>query len=495
LFVEVASFLAVTILSPKPHAVTDTGDKLYTYDPAGNMTGWTHKQNGTRRVIYWNEENRVKQIDDNGKKTYFLYDDTGERVLKRGEHGETLYINRFYSIRNGELSTKHVFAGETRILSKLVKTPPTSDSNTDPTFPGSRGILNALGRGKGNKFGIFKRIDQGELPATLPVEKDQFYYHTDHLGSSNIITDTYGSVYQHLEYFPYGETWIEEGGSYEGNTPGYKFTGKELDPETGLYYFGARYYDPVLSRWISADPILGKYLPDFTDILQYSKAWNPETRLPSNGGVFRPTNLNLYAYTLNNPTQYTDPSGKWSSRSTLLSQPVHQMAIQNVLGPYVDPRYIQVMQQRQVDIDTHQRNVDQYMHAMTGAGQERNVAVLQANEFVTTKLNNAKEAFKSGDLNRAYSELGDAIHTLQDATSPSHREFQVWDERSSTYEQAMHSKVERNYPAAGTRERTELEGVTRWAYDIFQGKVEMPKNFFEPGTGYLLLPEKYLQPQ
>ena len=73
--------------SDKPHAVTDAGDKLYTYDPAGNMTGWTHKQNGTKRVITWNEENRVKQIDDNGKSTYFLYDDDGERVVKRGQHG------------------------------------------------------------------------------------------------------------------------------------------------------------------------------------------------------------------------------------------------------------------------------------------------------------------------------------------------------------------------------------------------------------------------
>lgn len=240
---------------------------------------------------------------------------------------------------------------------------------------------------------------------------------------------------------------------------------------------------------------MGKYLPDLNDLRQRSKTWNPETRLPSSGGVFRPTNLNLYGYALNNPIEYTDPSGKWSSRSTLLSEPAHQMAIQNVLGRYVDPRYIQVMQQRQVDIDTQQRNVDQYMHAMTGAGQERNVAIQQANEFVTTRLNNAKEALKSGDLNRAYSELGDAMHTLQDATSPSHRGFQVWDERSSTYAQAMHSRVERNYPDASTRERNELEGVTRWIYDIFQGKAEMPENFFDPVTGYLLLPEKYLQPQ
>ncbi len=199
------------------------------------------------------------------------------------------------------------------MLSKLVKTPPTVDSNTDyGDFPGSHGLLNALGRGRGNKFGIFKRLEREEvtLPGTLPVEKDQFYYHTDHLGSSNIITDIAGSVYQHLEYFPYGETWIEEGGSYGGNTPPYKFTGKELDPETGLYYFGARYYDPVLSRWISADPAFEKYLPYSLDETQLKNYWKPEIDLPSIGGIFNSSNLNVYGYVHQNPIRFYDPDGR-----------------------------------------------------------------------------------------------------------------------------------------------------------------------------------------
>ncbi len=288
--------------SSKPHAVTDAGDKFYTYDPAGNMTGWTHKQNGTRRIIYWNEENRVKQIDDNGKSTYFLYDDGGERVVKRGQHGESIYANRFFTIRNGELGTKSVYAGETRVVSKLVKTPPTNTANstttgsnvtsgTTTTIPG----INGLDNGRGKKLGIIKRLPDGyQTGVNPPVEKDQFYYHGDHLGSSNMITDAYGAVYQHLEYFPYGETWIEEGGSYGGNTPGYKFTGKELDPETGLYYYGARYYDPVLSRWISTDPALGKF---FNIEGEYA-------------GIYTPKNINLYSYTINNPVRLQDPNGQ-----------------------------------------------------------------------------------------------------------------------------------------------------------------------------------------
>jgi RHS repeat-associated protein len=267
-----------------------------TLDNSGNMTGWDDKRNGQRRNILWNEENRVKEIQDNGKSSYYLYDDAGERVLKRGQHGETFYINRFFTIRNGELGTKSIYAGNTRLVSKLVKTPNTTTANTTvisttSTVPG----INGLANGQGKKLGIIKRLAPGTATIAIlpPEEKDQFFYHGDHLGSSNMITDAKGAIYQHLEYFPYGETWIEEGGSYGGNTPGYKFTGKELDPETGLYYFGARYYEPVLSRWVSADPILGEYLDG-----------NP------NGGVFGPGNLSLYSYSLHNPVTLLDPDGR-----------------------------------------------------------------------------------------------------------------------------------------------------------------------------------------
>lgn len=290
--------------STHPHAVTDAGDKLYSYDNNGNMTGWTNKTNGQRRNILWNEENRVKEIQDNGRSTYFLYDDAGERVLKRGQHGETFYINRFYSIRNGELGTKSIYAGNTRIVSKLVKTPNTTTDNTATTTNSTTPGINGLDNGQGKKLGIIRRLDNGTSTTTVilpPEEKDQFFYHGDHLGSSNMITDSHGAIYQHLEYFPYGETWIEEGGSYGGNTPGYKFTGKELDPETGLYYFGARYYEPVISRWISADPILGKYLP--------SGNKDKDKNLPGMGGVFNAFNLSLFGYSHHNPVTFLDPDG------------------------------------------------------------------------------------------------------------------------------------------------------------------------------------------
>jgi RHS repeat-associated protein len=78
---------------------------------------------------------------------------------------------------------------------------------------------------------------------------DTYYYHTDHLGSSHIITDSAGSTAQDIYYYPYGEIKTNTG----SDIARHKFTGQEWDAETGLYYYGARYYDPRLGRFISAD--------------------------------------------------------------------------------------------------------------------------------------------------------------------------------------------------------------------------------------------------
>ncbi|MCK5505780.1 MAG: RHS repeat-associated core domain-containing protein, partial [Thermodesulfovibrionia bacterium] len=101
----------------------------------------------------------------------------------------------------------------------------------------------------------------------------------DHLGSSSVITDSIGNSAQQLYYYPYGEIKTNTG----SDITKHKFTDQEYDAETGLYYYGARYYDPKLARFISADTIV----PD-----------------PIN-----PQSLNRYSYVLNNPLRYIDPTG------------------------------------------------------------------------------------------------------------------------------------------------------------------------------------------
>ena len=99
-------------------------------------------------------------------------------------------------------------------------------------------------------------------------EKMQFYYHPDHLGSSSYITNLDGEVVQHIEYVPFGEVFIEERNNI-WNTP-YLFNAKEFDEETGLYYYGARYYEPRLSLWMSTDPMEEKY-PDYSTYIYAAK--------------------------------------------------------------------------------------------------------------------------------------------------------------------------------------------------------------------------------
>jgi RHS repeat-associated protein len=119
-----------------------------------------------------------------------------------------------------------------------------------------------------------------------------WYYHPDHLGSTGFVTDQNGELYEHVEYFPFGETWVQEKSNTQ-RTP-YLYTGKELDEETGLYYYGARYYDPRTSVWQSVDPILGEYLDG-----------------EPHGGVYIPGTLSLYAYSFQNPVAYKDDDGEF----------------------------------------------------------------------------------------------------------------------------------------------------------------------------------------
>src|SRR5574344_639484 len=155
-----------------------------------------------------------------------------------------------------------------------------------------------------------KDAREGFAEAGTQSEADQqYYYHADHLGSVSAITDSDGDVYERLEYTPYGEVWIDlQYGTtaFDFDTP-YRFTGKELDEETGLYYYGARYLDPRYSVWKSADPALGEYIPR-APIDDDSKKYNQN--LPGMGGVFNVANLHLYHYAGNNPVRYLDPDGR-----------------------------------------------------------------------------------------------------------------------------------------------------------------------------------------
>jgi RHS repeat-associated protein len=110
---------------------------------------------------------------------------------------------------------------------------------------------------------------------TVGEESHVFYYHTDHLGSTRLVTDESGTIVTDVTYHPFGESVVTGDESF-------LFTGKEKD-STGLYYYGARYHDPELGRFITSDPFAGK--------------------------IAVPQSLNRYAYCLNNPVKFIDPAG------------------------------------------------------------------------------------------------------------------------------------------------------------------------------------------
>ena len=110
-----------------------------------------------------------------------------------------------------------------------------------------------------SSFEVLVDVDYKIIKEFLAVdepEKEIFFFHKDHLGSSTQITDMGQHVIHHIEYMPTGEQFLEQRDYW--HTP-YRFNGKELDEETGLYYYGARYYTPELGIWLSVDPLSDKY--------------------------------------------------------------------------------------------------------------------------------------------------------------------------------------------------------------------------------------------
>ena len=124
----------------------------------------------------------------------------------------------------------------------------------------------------------------GYVPCDTSEVEETFYYHSDHLGSTSYITDQQANVTQYDAYLPYGELLVDEHSS-SADLP-YKFNGKELDEETGLYYYGARYMNPLTSMWYGVDAMAeGK---------------------PSIGS---------YVYCMGNPITMIDPDGNWEKNS------------------------------------------------------------------------------------------------------------------------------------------------------------------------------------
>ena len=263
------------------HKITQETDNVYSTDygwglfSEENGSGGDVKGSRYCRTYAWNERNQLISSVDSNYNTAYVYGLDGQRANKYTQNSETLYFNKMWTLHTdsgnnvyGGQTSKNIYLGETRIVTKL---------------------------------------NSGNAPTYQEEYYKQYYYHSDHLGSASLISDYKGNEYQRIEYTTYGETWVEKTQDQGLEFLPYKFTAKELDEETGLYYYGARYLDPKYSMWISCDPALGEYIPKAPvneDVKRYNQ------NLPGMGGVFNHINGNLYHYAGNNPVKYTDPDGR-----------------------------------------------------------------------------------------------------------------------------------------------------------------------------------------
>ena len=354
--------------SNHPTAPTQSGHDHYTYDANGNPTLVTNDSTNTTREMYWDEDNRLMVLSDNGKTSRYTYNAAGERIMKSYGTMEGVYINgapqgiTFHETDNFTLYpasiisinknrfTKHYFLGDKRVASRIgtglfnnvygrngsyvtagqqdyaermnqIQKQKEAYYKQQGIAPGVPTMKGAYGDPENTKRGYNSIIDtlgnhdvpqgwiQTPRPNTTPntnpgppvswndpsnpddpqagygyipndtTKEETFFYHSDHLGSTSYITDDHANITQYDAYLPYGELLVDEHSSSE-DLP-YKFNGKQFDEETGLYYYGARYMNPITSLWYGVDPLAEKYA--------------------SMGG---------YVYTLDNPVKLVDTDGR-----------------------------------------------------------------------------------------------------------------------------------------------------------------------------------------
>lgn len=309
----------------KPHAVTSANGLAYAYDACGNMTN-----RGGMTLIY-DEQNQLVQAHGTNTPVTFGYDYSGERLWRNGTNGYSIWIGGIYEINKGKVLC-HVMAGGKRITTfepqcggpwaKVMGEKNWYVASTHlrafmdwpfqhgraqmtlfaSTWVGIFAICLAAGfRARSNTKVSYKLRRRGLLykqavtfaslaaflwTTTGKVEAATYspvfyYYHADNLGSTTVMTDRSGSLVQHYGYGTYGQTTFTDNSS--AFPVSNLYTSQVYDNDTGLYYYGCRYYDAQLARFIQPDSLV-------------QSSGNPQT-------------LNRYAYCGNNPLNRIDPSG------------------------------------------------------------------------------------------------------------------------------------------------------------------------------------------
>ena len=300
------------------------GAVTLTYDLNGNMTS-----DGVSSLI-WDARNQLSSLNGSS----FAYDERGRRT-------------------QNAVGTKFVYDGSTAVQE----------------LSGSTVTANLLtGAGADN---VYMRTDSTGSRMFL----------SDVLGSTLGLTDASGALQTRYSYEPFGQTTTT--GAVSANSS--QFTGRENDG-TGLYYYRARYYSPVLQRFISEDP----------------------------AGLSQ--GLNMYSYAGNSPTNGNDPSGLWSAQA-------HASMLRHAFqGCNVPDSEIRAMIAASLawDVATGANPDYNNAHSMRNHNQSAADAISRRDRFIERQLSLAPSEWGQGKSSLGLTLLGEAEHTLMDSTSPSH---------------------------------------------------------------------------
>ncbi|MEK7535964.1 MAG: RHS repeat-associated core domain-containing protein [Patescibacteria group bacterium] len=124
--------------------------------------------------------------------------------------------------------------------------------------------------------------------------------HPDHLTGSNVVTNEAGNLEQVIDYYPFGGIRLnDQNSSFDEQR---KFTGQEYDKDTNLHYYGQRYYNQDVGRFLSQDPV---HL-----LIGDSQRFKEKAERSLEFHLSNPQSLNSYSYTINNPLKYVDETGE-----------------------------------------------------------------------------------------------------------------------------------------------------------------------------------------
>jgi len=444
------------------------------YDAMGNITALTRSGANSAILGYTYKDgsgnptgNLLQKVTNNGGSFKAYTYDLNGNVAADGINAFTYNLLNLPQTSSGSANVTYTYDASGDKLQKISSTNGTTDYISGIQYKTNSTVID------------FIQTEEGRV-INAGSSWNYEYTLTDHLGNNRATFDVANGKVSEDDYYPYGL-----------NIPGlqtsvnlYLYNKKELQQELSEYDYGARFYDPVIARWTSVDPLA-----------EINRRWSP------------------YNYGKNNPIRNIDPDGmavvetaqgttytgddavakfkelrgqlsdkepddnsdkenkpEWSSKDGFyVHQHANRVGLNRGKNNANDPDLMTELDElnagtEYADSDPFQTGANSYRHAMRNSNQTVAQAKNEADAFVRKQFALAKQLKAEGKVAEAYYQFAIGLHALQDATSPAHAGFQLWSDHPSATQVYNHVKQELFYPG----ENSNLQKVTNQYLDWFQ---------------------------